>query len=214
LLLRVRLKCPAFSSGFDSSCLSNFLKWAEPELFGLQTVEERLSIVGSEEETFRASNPGVLANIFLARAEMNNEDAEPCLDPRIRFYLGQRSRIGKRCRAAELERLISESLFEDDRMPGAAQLAKRLKVTPRTIRTYLKERREMLNGPEMYWLHLYAENEPVGPPELLAIEECAKRTGLSVREIRRKIWEERRDRIAKIREQYRSRDRSATATTN
>jgi hypothetical protein len=155
-----------------------------------------------------------MANIFLARAEMNNEDTEPCLDPRIRFYLGQLSRIGKRCRAAELERLIWESLFEDDRMPGAAQLAKRLKVTPRTIRTYLKERREMLNGPEMYWLHLYAENEPVGPPELLAIEECAKRTGLSVREIRRKIWEERRDRIAKIRERYRSRDRSATATTN
>jgi predicted transcriptional regulator len=87
-------------------------------------------------------------------------------------------------------------------MPGTMELAKRLKVTPRTIRTYLKERREMLSGPEMYWLHLYAENEPVGPPELLAIEECAKRTGLSVREIRRKIWEERRDRIAKIREQF------------
>jgi hypothetical protein len=40
LLLRARLKCPSFSSGFGSSCLSNFLKWAEPEVFGLQSVEE------------------------------------------------------------------------------------------------------------------------------------------------------------------------------
>ena len=40
ITLRARLKCPSFSSGFGSSCLSNFLKWAEPEVFGLQSVEE------------------------------------------------------------------------------------------------------------------------------------------------------------------------------
>jgi len=145
---------------------------------------------------------------------LNRKELETDLERLTRFSRGRRGKFAKRCRQAELEQLICESLFEDRRIPGTMELAKRLKVTPRTIRTYLKERREMLNGPEMYWLHLYAENEPVGPPELLAIEECAKRTGLSVREIRRKIWEERRDRIAKIREQYRSRDRSATATTN
>ena len=145
---------------------------------------------------------------------MNRKELETDLERLTRFSRGRRGKFAKRCRQAELEQLICESLFEDRRIPGTMELAKRLKVTPRTIRTYLKERREMLNGPEMYWLHLYAENEPIGPPELLAIEECAKRTGLSVREIRRKIWEERRDRIAKIREQYRSRDRSATATTN
>jgi len=33
-------ECPSFSSGFGSSCLSNFLKWAEPEVFDLQRVEE------------------------------------------------------------------------------------------------------------------------------------------------------------------------------
>ena len=126
------------------------------------------------------------------------------------FILGRRGKAAKRCRKSELERLVCESLVNDDRMPGTLELAKMLKVTPRTVRTYLKERREELNGPDKIWLHVY----PGAPPELLTIEECALRTGLSVREIRRKIWEERRDRIAKIREQYRSRDRSATATTN
>jgi hypothetical protein len=43
LLLRARLQCPPFSSGFGSSCLSNFLKWAEPEVLGLQSVEESLA---------------------------------------------------------------------------------------------------------------------------------------------------------------------------
>jgi hypothetical protein len=113
---------------------------------------------------------------------LNRKELETDLERLTRFSRGRRGKFAKRCRQAELEQLICESLFEDRRIPGTMELAKRLKVTPRTIRTYLKERREMLNGPEMYWLHLYAENEPVGPPELLAIEECARRTGLSVRE--------------------------------
>jgi len=93
------------------------------------------------------------------------------------------------------------------------ELVERLKVTPRTIRTYLQERRQALNGPDRIWLHLYVDGKLIGPPELLTIGECAERTGLSLREIRRKIWEQSRDEIERIREQYRIRDRLATATT-
>ena len=85
-----------------------------------------------------------------------------------------------------LEIILCEFLLENDRCPGSAELAKQLGVTPRTVRTYLKERREWLCGPEKVWLHLYEDGKPIGEPELLTIEECARRVGITVRELRRR----------------------------
>jgi hypothetical protein len=48
------------------------------------------------------------------------------------------------------------------------------------------------------------DGKPAGSPELLTLEEYAVRSGLSVRQARRRIWEQRRDRIAEVREQFKT----------
>jgi hypothetical protein len=117
--------------------------------------------------------------------------------------MSPKSKWAKQYRKTELERLLCESILERDRWLGSVELGKLLNVTPRTVRTYLKERRELLSGPAKIWLHLHdKDGKPVGVPELLTIEECAEHVGVSVREIRRKIWEQRRDWIAEVREQF------------
>lgn len=58
-----------------------------------------------------------------------------------------------------------------------------------------------MHGPAKIWVHWYGEDgKPTGSPELLTVEEYAVRAGLSVRQARRQAWEQRRDRIAAIRE--------------
>jgi hypothetical protein len=85
---------------------------------------------------------------------LNSEELEADLERLTHFSRGRRGKLAKRCRQAELEQLICESLFDDHRIPGTMELVERLKVTPRTIRTYLQERRQALNGPDRIWLHL------------------------------------------------------------
>jgi len=48
------------------------------------------------------------------------------------------------------------------------------------------------------------DGKPEGSPELLTLEEYAVRAGLSVRQARRRIWEQRRDWIAEVREQFKT----------
>jgi hypothetical protein len=115
------------------------------------------------------------------------------------------SSVAKEFRQRHLEIVLCEFYLENDREPGSVELAKQLGVTPRTVRTYLKERRERLWGPEKVWYHLHdKDGKEIGKPELLTIDECARRAGLTVREIRRQFWEQRRDWIAKVREEYRA----------
>ena len=85
---------------------------------------------------------------------------------------------------------------------GAAEIARQLNVTPRTVRNYLKERREELQGPELVYLHTHDETGWEISVELLPIDQVAKRLGLTLRQYKRKIWEERRDRIAKVRKEW------------
>jgi hypothetical protein len=64
-------------------------------------------------------------------------------------------------------------------------------------------------GPEKIWLRLEDEQgREVGKPQVLTFEECARRTNQSVRELKRQIWMERRDKIAAIRAEYASQDSS------
>ena len=119
--------------------------------------------------------------------------------------LNPRSKFSKEFRKTELERLYIEFIVEHERYPGSVELAEALDVTPRTVRTYLRERRERLYGPEKICVHWYGKDgKPTGSPEFLTIDEYAKRTGLSIREARRQIWEQRRDRIAEVREQFKT----------
>jgi len=116
-----------------------------------------------------------------------------------------KSRLTKQFRKLQLERLFIDFIVEHDRYPGSAELAKALDVTPRTVRTYLRERHERLHGPDKVWVHWCNENgKETGPPELLTLEEYAVRAGLSVRQARRRIWEQRRDRVAEAREQFKT----------
>ena len=116
-----------------------------------------------------------------------------------------KSRLTKQFRKLQLERLFIDFIVENERYPGSAELAKALDVTPRTIRNYLRERRERLHGAAKIWLYLHHENgKQSGAPEFLTIEECAPRLGLSVREVRRKIWEQRRDFVATVRQQFKT----------
>ena len=118
--------------------------------------------------------------------------------------LSPRSEFAKQFRQTELERLFIEFIAENERYPASAELVKALDVTPRTVRNYLRERRERLHGPYKVWVHWCNENgKETGPPELLTIEEYAVRAGFSVCEARRQIWEQRRDWIAEVRERYR-----------
>jgi len=134
--------------------------------------------------------------------------SQPTEDPRFEYAkaicrISPRSKLAKKFRQNEFERLFLEFIMEKHRYPGSVELAKALNVSPRTVRNYLKERRERLYGPEKVYVHWYGQNgEPMGPPELLTIDECADRLKLSVREVKRQIWEQRRDRIAELRKQF------------
>jgi len=119
--------------------------------------------------------------------------------------LSPRSKLAKQFRKLEFERLFIDFIVEHERDPGSVELAEALNVTPRTVRNYLRERRERLHGPEKIWVHWYGKDgKPTGSPELLTLEEYAVRAGLSVRQARRLIWEQRRDRIAEVREQFKT----------
>jgi hypothetical protein len=117
--------------------------------------------------------------------------------------LSPRSKFAKKYRQIELERLYLEFIMEHERYPGSAELAKALNVSPRTVRNYLRERRERLHGPAQVWVHWQGDDgKPARPPEFLTVDEYAKRTGFSIREVRRRIWEQRRDSIAQVRKQF------------
>jgi hypothetical protein len=137
-------------------------------------------------------------------------NGQPTEDPmfetaRALCRLSPRSEFAKQFRQTELERLFIEFIVEHERCPGSVELAKALDVTPRTVRTYLRERLERLHGPKKIWVHWYGKDgKPAGSPELLTLEEYAERTSLSLREARRLIWEQRRDRIAEVREQFKT----------
>jgi hypothetical protein len=83
-------------------------------------------------------------------------------------------------------------------------MAKELGVTPRTVRNYLRERRLALFGPDRVTVHWYADEAFTNQTavEVLTLDEYAKKLGISTRELRRQIWMERRDRIAKLRAEY------------
>jgi predicted transcriptional regulator len=107
-----------------------------------------------------------------------------------------RSKLSKAIRKLEYEKLYCTANL------GAAEIARQLNVTPRTVRNYLKERREELQGPELINLHTHDETGLEISVELLPIDQVARRLGLTLRQLKRKIWEERRDRIAKLREEW------------
>jgi hypothetical protein len=114
-----------------------------------------------------------------------------------------RSKYATTLRKLRCQRLIYETILEKRTYPGSVELAEKLGVTPRTIRNYFKERRQELWGPDKIWLSLVDEQgREVGKPEFLTYEECARKTNLSVRELRREIWMKRRDRIAAVRGEY------------
>jgi hypothetical protein len=141
---------------------------------------------------------------------INTAVRQPTEDPMLQTAkalcrLSPRSKLAKQFRQLELERLFIDFIVEHDRYPGSVELAKALDVTPRTLRTYLRERRECLHGPEKIWVHWYGKDgKPAGSPELLTLEEYAVRAGLSVRQARRRIWVQRRDRIAEVRAQFKT----------
>jgi hypothetical protein len=104
-------------------------------------------------------------------------NGQPTEDPmfetaRALCRLSPRSEFAKQFRQTELERLFNEFIVEHERCPGSVESAKALDVTPRTVRTYLRERRERLHGPEKFWVHWYGKDgKPAGSPELLTLEE-------------------------------------------
>jgi hypothetical protein len=117
--------------------------------------------------------------------------------------LSPRSKFAKEFRKLQLEHLICSSLLEHDRNLGSVEIAKELGVTPRTVRTYLRERNESLVGPRKILLQTIDETGKEVSAELLPLDQCAQKLGISTRELRRRIWMERRDRIAKLRAKYR-----------
>jgi DNA-binding CsgD family transcriptional regulator len=115
-----------------------------------------------------------------------------------------RSKLSKAFRKFELEKLICSTPLGSASL-GPAEMAKRIGVTARTVRSYLAERREELCGPPKVWLHLYSDDQHTQRIEeaaLLTLDECARRLNISVRQLRRQIWEERRDRIARVRAEW------------
>jgi hypothetical protein len=116
-----------------------------------------------------------------------------------------RSKLAKGTRKLEMEKLIISNVYERDTDLGASELAKELGVTARTVRTYLSERRREIHGPDKVYLYVHDYAAGTETVELLTIEEAADRIGISPRELRRKFWEERRDRIAKIRAEWAAR---------
>jgi predicted transcriptional regulator len=100
-----------------------------------------------------------------------------------------------------MEKLLCTIVIERDRDVGSVEIAELLGVTPRTVRTYLRERRETLLGPPQIWLHTLDETGKA-VSVLLPLDQCAQKLGISTRELRRRIWMERRDRIATLRAEY------------
>jgi transcriptional regulator with XRE-family HTH domain len=118
--------------------------------------------------------------------------------------LSPRSKFAKEFRKLQLEHLLASSILDSDRFAGAAEMAKELGVTPRTVRNYLRERRLALFGPDRVTVHWYADEAFTNQTavEVLTMDEYAQKLGISTRELRRRIWMERRDRIAKLRAKY------------
>jgi hypothetical protein len=120
-----------------------------------------------------------------------------------------RSKYSKVLRKFEFERLICSTILEKGAFPGSAELAEKLGVTPRTIRNYFKERRLELCGSEKIWLQSVDEQgRKIENPEVLTLDECARKMNQSVQDLRRQIWMERRDRIAALRAAHLSRNSS------
>jgi predicted transcriptional regulator len=113
-----------------------------------------------------------------------------------------RSKFAKEFRKLQLEKLLCTIATERDRNVGSVEIAEMLGVTPRTVRTYLRERHESISGPPTICLHNIDETGKEISVELLPLDQCAQKLGISPREIRRRIWMERRDRIAKLRAEY------------
>jgi hypothetical protein len=115
-----------------------------------------------------------------------------------------RSKLVKLIRMTAFEHILCDAILDGVHLPGSVRLGELLGVIPRTARTYLKERRERMCGPQKIWLHSYEDAEltkPVGRPELITIHEYAKRIGITVREARRQIWKDRSEKIAKLRKE-------------
>jgi predicted transcriptional regulator len=119
-----------------------------------------------------------------------------------------RSKLSKAIRKFEFEKLYSSANL------GAAEIARRLNVTPRTVRNYLKGRREELCGPEKVYLHLRDQAAGTETTELLTIEDCAKRLNMTPKELNREIWRQRRDYIASVRAAYQPRSKSPRVRKN
>ena len=131
--------------------------------------------------------------------------ATSCTDSRLAEHLARlapRSKFAKQFRKLQLEHLIGSSVLEHDRSLGSVEIAQELGVTPRTVRTYLRERNETLFGPPKISLRTFGDTGKADSVDLLPLDECAQKLGISPRELRRRIWMERRDRIAKLRAKY------------
>lgn len=126
------------------------------------------------------------------------------MDP-LAEYLARRaprSKLGKEFRKLQMEKLLCTIAIERDRNVGSVEIAEMLGVTPRTVRNYLREGKETLFGPQQIELHNIDETGKTVSVDLLPLDECAQKLGISTRELRRRIWMERRDRIAKLRAEY------------
>ena len=113
-----------------------------------------------------------------------------------------RSKLSKAIRKLEFEKLYCTANL------GAAEIARQLNITPRTVRNYLKERRNEICGPEKVYLHLHDRAAGTERIELLTVEECAKRLNIAPKELNREIWRQRRDYLARVRAAYRPRPKS------
>ena len=119
-----------------------------------------------------------------------------------------RSGFAKQFRKLKLERLIVTNVLmngSDVRNLGSAEIAKELGVTPRTVRTYLRERNESLGVQMRIKLQTLDETGKEISEDLLSIDQAAEKLGISRRELRRRIWPERCDRIARARADWEKR---------
>lgn len=113
-----------------------------------------------------------------------------------------RSNFAKEFRKLKLERLLVSNALMDGRNLGCVEIAKELGVTPRTVRTYLRERNESLGVQPIIRLETVDETGKEISVDFLSFDQCAQKLGISTRELRHRIWIERRDRIAKLRAEY------------
>jgi hypothetical protein len=146
--------------------------------------------------------------------------ATSCIDSPLAERIAKlwpRSKFAKEFRKLQLEKLIFSHIIEklehrQNRNLGSVEIAKELGVTPRTVRTYLSERRQSICGPRKIRLRIVDETGKTVSVDLLPLDQCAQKLGISTRELRRHIWMERRDRIAKLRAQYKP--KAATPDAN